>query len=104
MTFAIAGLNPVQGFLCVDFTFQRLQRIKPSKANIDTLYSTALPPTMSLLDKRGEALGQVDHLSSAECEGVAAEGLPWSGRASKESRAEVEPPLPTLALIHTRRP
>lgn len=59
---------------------------------------------MSLLDKRGEPLGQVHLLSSGECEGDAAEGPSWSERASKESPAEVETPPPTLALIHTQRP
>lgn len=70
----------------------------------NTLFDSPASYYRSLLDKRGEALGQVHRLSSAECGGAAAEGLPWSERASKESRAEVEPRLPTLALIHTRRP
>lgn len=70
----------------------------------NTLFDSPASYYMTLLDKRGEALGQVRRLSAAECEGAAAEGLPWSERASKGSRAEDEPCLPTLALIHTRRP
>lgn len=71
----------------------------------NTLLDSPASYYLSVLDKQGEALGQVHRRSrSAECGGAAAEGLPWSERASKESRAEVEPRLPTLALIRTRRP
>lgn len=63
-----------------------------AKQNIyrNTLFDSTPSCYRSLLDKRGEALGQVHRLSSAEYDGAAAQGLPWSERASKESWAEVE--------------
>lgn len=69
-----------------------------------TLFNGSASYYMSLSDKREKHWGQVHHRSSVGCKGVAVEDLPWSQRASKESRAEVEPTPSTLALIHTRRP